>query len=725
MTSLANTKIAKEWTLPLKRVALWLGVIVFVVWIGGATGTFHFDDSHSVESNLAIRSLSNIPSFWTDPKTSSFIPENRVYRPLVYTFYAFCWQIGHGQTWPFHLMKMGFHLLVALALFAIWRRLWSEPGWFPTKGMKIKIPLFSQPFSITPETSAVFLALLFAIHPVCAECVDYISATTSLQCAMFYVWAFYSYLVYRDTGDVKKLGLSIFLYFCSVASKEEGITLPAMVFFVELFLDAPAHKKGQSGFKRGVVACLPFAALMALLMGWIYVMHPTEGNESRGWTTPADYFMTQWRAYLWYMRLWFWPWDLNADVASIEFSHGITEPLVIQAAIGNLAIIAFSWFNRKKWPAMLFGLVWFYVTISPASSVIVLAEAINEHRMYLAYIGFVGGTFTVLLSLAEAAFAPERRPQRLGVIYVAIAACFVIGAQVRNSVWANDENLWADTVEKNPTSGRALNNLALVYLGRGEYEKTVDLLQKCEMYWNSYMYCPLNEGVALSGIGSRLNSEGKADDAKKSYDKAEQAYLRAYALDPRSVHANFHLGEFYKNVRKDCTKAVTFYKAAVENTGGRYPDADVRIADCMAESKNFSDARSSLQRAIAVDPSNESAMFELGKLELEAGNADGSIEAYRSLLRVYPRHLQAWYNLGVAELAKEDLQDARKAFETTVTLDPKSEQGWYNLSVVYEKEKNGKDAIDAIGKLVALYPAKGDYQSRLKELEKKFGKTNL
>jgi hypothetical protein len=572
--------------LSLRKAALWLGIAVFACYFWSIAGGFHFDDSHSVESNLAIRALSNIPSFWTDPGTSSFIPENRVYRPLVYTLYSVCWLIGQGRTWPFHLIKMLMHLGVCLALFFIWRRLWSEKGWFPVQALQLRFPFFSRVFTLTPDWAAFFLALVFVVHPAGSECVDYISATTSLQCALFYLWAYSAYLSWRDAAGRgeqarRKLGLSLFLYFLSVASKEEGITLPAVVLLTELFLGPgfPAARVSER-FWPALKRTLPFAGMAAALGIWIYAMHPETGNESRGFTTWDSYFMTQWRAYLWYMRLWFWPWDLNADYATVEFSRSITDPAVIQAAVGNLLVLGFSWLNRKRFPAMLFGVLWFYVTIAPASSVIRLAEAINEHRMYLAYVGFVGGTFTLLLFCAEKFLAPSRRAQRLGWIYALIVAGLVILTQGRNRVWADDESLWTDTVQKNPTSGRALNNLALVYLGRGEYAKSVELLERCEQFWNAYMYCPLNRGVSLQALGLTAQAEGRQAEADAFFGKAEAAFLRAYQLNPRSVHANFYLARFYEEVRKDCGKAVGLYQASVQATGGRFPAAEARVAGC-------------------------------------------------------------------------------------------------------------------------------------------------
>jgi tetratricopeptide (TPR) repeat protein len=685
-----------------------LAVVVGVAYVLCIQGSYHFDDSHSVESNLAVHSLSSIPSFWVDNKTSSFIPENRVYRPLVYTFYAICWKIGGGATWPFHVMKMLMHAMVCLGLFAVWRRLWSELGWFPVRPFKLKFPLFGAQVPVTPGFAAFLLAVIFAVHPTTSECVDYISSTTSLQAALFYIWAFYAWLTYRDRPDPRALAAALGLYFLSVASKEEGITLVAAVALAELMLS-----KGAAGQRLGAALrqVVPFAVAAVAMAGWLYAMHSHEGDESRGWVTPLQYFITQWWGYLHYMRIWFWPWGLNADSASIEFSKSVFDARVLQSLAGNLALLAVAWTQRARFPAFLFGLVWFYVTISPTSSVVVLAEAINERRMYLPYLGFVGGAFTLLVWAAEGAFRPEFRARRLGWLYAGIVLGLVAGTQERNWVWLNDENLWADTVEKNPTSGRALNNLALVYLGRGEYEKAVTYFERCEQHWNSYMYCPLNKAIALQGL--------------RKHDDAEKSFLRAYSLNPRSVHANFHLAKFYQDVRKDQEKAIQHYKTSVDVTGGRYPAADINLAIAYGSLKRYEEARASLRRALEIEPGNALALFQLGRVEIESGHADEATRAYKRLLETEPRHVQGWYNYGVARLAQSDFPDARRAFQRTVELDPGSEQGWFNLAFAAERSGDGDGAIQAARKLVEINPARNDYKARVAELEKKFGTRKL
>jgi len=283
----------------------------------------------------------------------------------------------------------------------------------------------------------------------------------------------------------------------------------------------------------------------------------------------------------------------------------------------------------------------------------------------------------------------------------------VIGTQERNRVWSTNENLWADTVAKNPTSGRALNNLALVYMARGDFTKALPYFEQCEHHWPSYMYCALNKGVSLYAMAK--------------YEDAEKTLLRAYQLAPRNVHVNFHLGKYQLEVKKDFVQAAMYFKYAVDATGGRYPAADINRAIALSFMKNYAEARNCLNRALSYEPGNLGGLFQLGRIELETGNAGGAVQAYDRLLSQEPNHLLAWYNLGVAQVAISDFAGAMKAFEKTVALDPKSEQGLFNLAFVAEKLQDGPRAITAARQLAAINPAKTEYQSRVKELERKFG----
>ena len=85
--------------------------------------SFHFDDFHTVTDNPNIRSLANIPRFFTDPRTFSILPANRSWRPLVSTSLAFDYWIGKGlHPIAFHASTFLLYLVQIVVLFFLCER---------------------------------------------------------------------------------------------------------------------------------------------------------------------------------------------------------------------------------------------------------------------------------------------------------------------------------------------------------------------------------------------------------------------------------------------------------------------------------------------------------------------------------------------------------------------------------------------------------------------------
>ncbi len=167
------------------------------------------------------------------------------------------------------------------------------------------------------------------------------------------------------------------------------------------------------------------------------------------------------------------------------------------------------------------------------------------------------------------------------------------GTVNRIGVWQTSESLWADTVAKNPSSGRAQNNLALIYMARSEFGKAVEHLDLCERDWPGYVYCPLNKGI----IGL----------ATKNAELAEKNLMRAMALDPESPWLNFHLGRFFHEIKKDPERAIFYFSKADSLTGNRYLEAKEGIAQIHLEKGEKEKARSLASEVLSLQPNRPSA----------------------------------------------------------------------------------------------------------------------
>src|SRR5688572_20171654 len=160
---------------PSRDRALILAIGAVVVLFAGAyanswRNSFHFDDAHVVETNPAIRSLSNAPRFFQDARAFSSLPTNQTYRPVVTLTLAVDHAIARATTGSgldpraYHVTQLLLLALVAALVGGVARRLYLDgagddpglAGWAPG--------------------AAIAAAALFAVHVGNTQVGNYVSA---------------------------------------------------------------------------------------------------------------------------------------------------------------------------------------------------------------------------------------------------------------------------------------------------------------------------------------------------------------------------------------------------------------------------------------------------------------------------------------------------------------------------------------------------------------------
>jgi hypothetical protein len=156
---------------------------------------------------------------------------------------------------------------------------------------------------------------------------------------------------------------------------------------------------------------------------------------------------------------------LNADPA-LPVLEGFTPGAAI-AALALVGAFALGIACLRRFPAIAFGILWFFVWLAPTNSLVPRIDVANDRQLYLA----LAGPAWILAWLAFASM----RARRL-VFASATLVCVLLGVATmrRNAVYADEIVFWRDVVAKSPRNGRARNNLgyALALAGRdGEAEK--------------------------------------------------------------------------------------------------------------------------------------------------------------------------------------------------------------------------------------------------------------
>jgi hypothetical protein len=147
------------------------------------------------------------------------------------------------------------------------------------------------------------------------------------------------------------------------------------------------------------------------------------------------------------------PLELAADDPTYPVSRSLLEPRVLLALAGWIGVVLLALAAARRAPAVTFLVLAFFLWLAPHSSIVPLAEPVNEHRPYLALTGLV---LLASVAVVAAAWRAARRPRVLvAALVLLLLVPLVLLTRARNRDWRDAETLWADTARKAPASRRA------------------------------------------------------------------------------------------------------------------------------------------------------------------------------------------------------------------------------------------------------------------------------
>jgi tetratricopeptide (TPR) repeat protein len=87
-----------------------------------------------------------------------------------------------------------------------------------------------------------------------------------------------------------------------------------------------------------------------------------------------------------------------------------------------------------------------------------------------------------------------------------------------------------------------------------------------------------------------------------------------------------------------------------------YSDAYLNLGVSYAQEKRPREARTILEKAAEIDPTNAEVFYNLGVISYSEGDREGAVELYRKATSVDPHHAKAFYNLALTldELGRSD-----------------------------------------------------------------------
>ncbi|MCC7260975.1 MAG: tetratricopeptide repeat protein [Candidatus Latescibacteria bacterium] len=461
---------------------------------------FHYDDGHSLLRNPHVRSLRELPSFFTDAHTFSADPGYAMYRPLVVASHALNYALGGYGARGYLALNLAVHCLASLVAFHLLGQLGL--AWVP----------------------ALVGALLFGLHPAQTEVVNYVSARSESLAGLFVLGGFSAFL-HSLTAAVRWrwLALSLLAFTLGLLCKSTTLVLPLLLLLHHLLFRPSRPWRDH----------LPYWALAALYV-LLYVALSGQGLERASQVRDfAAQFATQAKALGHYLLLTVVPVHLNIQQQFFVSASPLELVPVLGALLfTTLALVAWRGANRQ----LLFALGWFLLCLLP-TLVVPLNILVNDHRLYLSLFGLA------LMAAGWVDGTSRRWPVWAGLALFGVLCC------QRAGVWRDEISLWSAAARQAPRMAEAQYNLGYAFHQAGDLEHARQAYERAVALSPAYVRAQVN-------LGAVYRQQGELP-------KAEAAFRRALAVEPGQVEALNNLGLVYAGGGQ-YTAAIGLYQQALE-----------------------------------------------------------------------------------------------------------------------------------------------------------------
>ena len=566
------------------RGSLLIVVAVGLTFSNSLHEVFHFDDQHSLVANPHIRQLGAVPDFFVDPQLFSRNIGSEMYRPLVLISYALTYEFFGGRAGPYHFGNIAIHLLVALVVYTLYLRLGLE------------------------QAGALAGALLFAIHPLVTEPVNYVSSRSESLAALFFLVGLWSYL---GRGSWALLG-ALGSFAAALMTKSSVIVLPLVLVAYEVWI---REVRSPLRWRR----VLPFGALAAIYFWgtWRLVHEAVVAAPVRGW---AEQLGTQLKALVYYLKLLFFPHPL-----SVEHPFSVAESsidLVLASVLALLVTLAYLLWRARHLRPLLFWLSWIAITLLP-TSLVPLNVLVNERRLYLPLVAAVGIGIWLVQNRCWGPYL------RYGVLVLSLGLMSM--AHQRNIVWRSEKSLWEDARTKAPQMVRPHVQLGAIYRAEGDFSAAAD------SYALALEIDP-NHAPTHNNIGNLYR-------ATNDHSAAEAAYVQALELLPEYPDALINLATLHSDQGR-FAEALPLYQRALA-LGRQRIEVYNNLGTAYLKMEDFARAESVLREGLALGAERPGLYFNLGGALEGQGQLVGAMQAYRRALQIDSTYARAHYNLAL------------------------------------------------------------------------------
>jgi tetratricopeptide (TPR) repeat protein len=572
-----------------------LVLLVCAVYAPTLTHDFVWDDAFVIVNNPLLEHPANIPRLFLSEDT---IEESTgYYRPVTYASFALERALWGVNPAGYHGVNLLLHLLVVLLL------------------SRVIATLFRS------ERLAWITALVFALHPVAAETVNFLAGgRNTLLAACFGLLAFLFHLKSRPLPALAAFTLAIF-------SKEFALLFPALFLLADL-------RPGQA--KPRGTRYLPYLGAIAgyLLLRSLAVQKANFlATINLSDAAAAPYLVVR---YALNMLL---PLQLKV---LYSVAPGVMASLACLALIGAAAG-ACSVFRKND--RLVLAASWFLLFLLPVVNIIPLrtTTVLADRYAYFSLMGFALVLATVLCRLQGRALAAT---------VTMLCAVYALVDVRHTRFWHNEVTLFTRMTEDAPDRFEGFKNLGLSQYRQGDIDRALESLAAAD---------------ARPGIPVKfLVGDAYIFWKENRPDLAEQSLQRVVERNPSNPEPYLLLMLIAR--QKGDEDGAGRYRRMVQNLAGDIEEimASRTVELCRAGEtylarRRYTEAETYLWQALRITPGFVPALIDMGSLKSEQGDFAAAIGYLGRAIALEPANSSAHHNLEMvyalqgrgAEVAKE------------------------------------------------------------------------
>jgi tetratricopeptide (TPR) repeat protein len=320
---------------------------------------------------------------------------------------------------------------------------------------------------------------------------------------------------------------------------------------------------------------------------------------------------------------------------------------------------------RKRRPYLLAGWLWYLGMLLPVIGVVQITTAAAHADRYT-YLPGIGLALAATWAVADWSTGWKHRRLVLGGLMLAVIGSLAVCAHIQTSYWKDSASLWTRALACTSDNFVALNNQGTALVQQGKLEEAIAHFKK------SLEIAPSN-AEALNNLGNALAMQGADDAAIAQYEKA-------LAIRPGYNSAHYNLGNMLlKHGRLD--EAIAHFKKSLE-IAPEHAESLNGLGYALVLKGDLNGAMACFEKAAALSLDPLARWCSLGDGFLQKGVWEAAIACYQQAIKINPRSADVCANLGMALYRKGQTKEAIDCLQQALEINPSQLYAQNNLALL-------------------------------------------